>query len=618
MENCKITFYPVMKEIEVPPGTPLKEAMDLAGLDFDFPCGGRGKCGKCRVKVLEGRIHPSDADKSHLEKEEIADGFRLACAAAVEGDTAVELPQVQGHKILVTTTERRIDLDPHLHKFCLEVPRPSLEDQRPDWNRLREGLRVAGGGKDRRISLTALRALPETLRSGGFTCTAVAAGEEVVGIEKGDTTARMLGIAFDIGTTTVVGYLLDLLTGRELAVASALNPQTKYGADVISRITYAVQERDGLDRLHRAIIEAVNELIEKAASQAGCKREDIYAVSVVGNSCMHHLFLGLNPKYIALSPYVPVTGMEQVVAARELGIEINEAGNVYVLPNIAGFVGADTVGVILATEMDESEAIKLAIDIGTNGEIVLGTRDCLLACSAAAGPAFEGAQISCGMRGTEGAIDHVEFGDDFACSTIGGCRPEGICGSGLIDAIAGMLHTGIIDYKGRILPPDKFAGTPAGRFASRVVEHDGMRAFLLAPADEAAGGRPLFITQQDVRELQLAKGAIATGIKVLLDRYGIAPEDVSEVLLAGAFGNYLDRHSACAIGLIPPVLEDRVRPVGNAAGAGAVTALLSGSEYRRAARIAASVEYVELGSYPKFMEIFGASMTFPSVAASKA
>lgn len=615
--KCKVTFYPAMKEVEVPAGTLLKEAIDLAGLDFDFPCGGRGKCGKCRVRVVKGRMEPSEADKTHLDEKEIADGLRLACAAAVEEDVGVELLEVRGHKILIATTERRIDLDPHVQKHCLKAPPPTLEDQRPDWNRLRAVLEEAGG-KDLRISLRALRALPEALRAGGFTCTAVTAGEEVMGIEKGDTTSTLLGIAFDIGTTTVVGYLLDLLTGKVLAVASALNPQTKYGADVISRITYATQEKDGLERLHRAVIEVLNELIEKAASEAKCRKEDVYAASVVGNSCMHHLFLGLNPKHIAFSPYVPVTGMEQVVAAGELGIEINEAGVIYVLPNIAGFVGADTVGVILATEMDKSEEIKLAIDIGTNGEIVLGTKDRLLACSAAAGPAFEGAQISCGMRGTKGAIDHVEFGEEFSYTTIDGERPKGICGSGLIDAVAGMLKVGIIDYRGRMLPPEALAGTPAERFASRVVEQDGGRAFLLAAGDEAADGRPLYITQQDVRELQLAKGAIATGVAVLLDRYGIAPEDISEVLLAGAFGNYLDRHSACAIGLIPSVLENRVRPVGNAAGTGAIAALLSKGEYRRAARIAASVEYVELGSYPRFMELFGASMSFPTAAPAKA
>jgi len=614
MEKYKLTFYPVAKEIDVPAGTPLKEAMEMAGLDFDLPCGGQGKCGKCRVKVLDGVLPPTNADKEHLDDEEIDNGFRLACATIVEGDMAVELPLsgVKGHKILVETAAKSIQLEPHLRKFYLHVPRPTLDDQRPDWERLQAAL-AAENDTVNRISLSALRLLPDTLRAEGFACTVVAAGDQVIGIEQGDTTARMLGIAFDIGTTTVVGYLLDLLTGKELAVVSAMNPQTRYGADVISRITFASQEDDGLDRLHKAIITVIDELIGEAAAEAGCSREDVYAITVVGNSCMHHLFLGLNPEHIALSPYVPVIGAGHIVAARELGIRMNEAGQVYVLPNIAGFVGADTVGVILATEMDASEEIQLAIDIGTNGEIVLGTKDRLVSCSAAAGPAFEGAQISCGMRGTTGAIDHVEFGDSFVYTTIGDVKPEGICGSGLIDAIAGMLTTGLISPNGRILTPENVAGTPAERFADRLVEHNGKRAFLLVSAEESASGKPLFITQQDVRELQLAKGAIATGVQVLLDKYGITPNDVSQVLLAGAFGNYLDQHSACTIGLIPPVLEDRVKPVGNAAGAGAVTALLSSSEYRRANRITASVEYVELGSYPNFVELFSAALSFPSV-----
>ncbi|HHV35488.1 MAG TPA: DUF4445 domain-containing protein [Syntrophomonadaceae bacterium] len=612
MANCKVTLYPMDKEIEIPIGTSLKKAMDLAGLDFDFPCGGRGRCGKCRLQIREGSVPPSDADYNHLDDEEIQAGFRLACAVKVQEDLVVELPLADtgGHKILVDAAMKEIEIKPHLSKTYREVPRPSIEDQQSDWDRLRDAL---GSDNVCRISLSALQALPGVLRENKFCCTAVVSGNEVVGMEAGDTTERMLGMAFDIGTTTVVGYLMDLLTGKELGVASSMNPQTKYGADVISRITYVGQEAGGLERLQSAIIEVINRLIEDAVHDAGYVREDVYAVSVVGNSCMHHLFLGLNPKHIALAPYVPVTGSPQDVDAHTLGIHINPAGKVYVLPNIAGFVGADTVGVILATEMDQSSEIRLAIDIGTNGEMVLGTRDRLLACSTAAGPAFEGAQISCGMRGTKGAVDSVQLGEDIVYTTIGGEKPKGICGSGLIDAIAVMLAAGIIDHRGRILSGDQLSGTRAERFASRVVENEGMTSFLLAAAEETVHGRPLFITQRDVRELQLAKGAIAAGVEILLEKYGIMPEDVFEVILAGAFGNYLDKHSACAIGLIPSSLEDRVKPVGNAAGTGAKVALLSAGEYRRAAHITSFVEYEELAAYPKFTEIFSKALYFPRV-----
>lgn len=609
MKNCKVTFYPMDKEIEIPVGTPLKKAMDLAEVDFDFPCGGRGRCGKCRLQIRKGSVPPSDSDYDHLDEDELKAGFRLACAVKVQDDLVVELPlaEAEGHKILVDAAEREMELKPHLRKIYRDVPRPSLKDQQPDWDRLRNAL----GDRSYRISHSALQALPGVLREKKFSCTAVAAGNEVTGVEAGDTTGRMFGMAFDIGTTTVVGYLMDLLTGKQLGVASRMNPQTKYGADVISRITYVGQEAGGLERLQKAIIEAMNRIIEEAVGDAGYVREDVYAVSVVGNSCMHHLFLGLDPKHIALAPYVPVTGSPQDVDARTLGIQINPAGKVYVLPNIAGFVGADTVGVVLATEMDQSSEIRLAIDIGTNGEMVLGTRDRLLACSTAAGPAFEGAQISCGMRGTKGAIDSVQLGEDITYTTIGDGKPKGICGSGLIDAIAVMLAAGIIDHRGRILSGNQLSGTKAERFASRVVKHEGVTSFLLAAAEGTAHDRPLFITQRDVRELQLAKGAIAAGVEILLEKYGIGPEDVAEVILAGAFGNYLDKHSACAIGLIPSCLEDRVKPVGNAAGTGAKVALLSAAEYRRAARITSFVEYEELAAYPKFTEIFSMALYFP-------
>ena len=354
----------------------------------------------------------------------------------------------------------------------------------------------------------------------------------------------------------------------------------------------------------------LNLLIGEAVAKAGATREQVYAVTVAGNTTMHHLFLGINPKHLALAPYVPVIAEPLTASAQEAGIAINTAGRVYVLPNIAGFVGADTVGVILATDLDWSESVKLAIDIGTNGEIVLGSRDRMLACSAAAGPAFEGAQIGCGMRGTTGAIDHVRFDDGIGYSVVGAGRPQGICGSGLLDAIAGLLAQGIVDHRGRILPPDQL-GCQAAGYKDCIVAHEGANALLLVDESETAHGRPILITQKDIREVQLAKGAIAAGIQVLMEQLGISVDDISEVLLAGAFGNYLDPHSACVIGLIPQELEGKIRPVGNAAGTGAKMALLSRSEYRRAGLIAGLVEYVELSAYKHFTNIFTDAMYFP-------
>lgn len=616
MKRCKVTFQPSGREIYVPSGTTVQDAIYLAGLDFDFPCGGRGKCMKCRVRIAGAAALPTRLEQEHLDAEEIGKGIRLACRTEIQNDIVVEFPcsETPEHQILVATDGKDVRLDPHLQKTYVEATPPSLADQRSDWALLKAGLVEEGlEVQDYPVSLSLLRELPQKLRQARFHVTAVTDGQEVLSIEKLDTTKTMLGIAFDIGTTTVVGYLMDLNSGKDLSVVSALNPQTQYGADVVSRITFVAQQPDGLDKLHDAIIGALNTLIGEAVDRAKTSREHVYAVTVVGNSCMHHLFLGINPTNLALAPYVPVTCAPVILEAQALGLQINPAGRVYVLPNIAGFVGADTVGMILATELDWSQSIKLAIDIGTNGEIVLGSRERLLACSAAAGPAFEGAQISSGMRGTTGAIDHIQFEENIRHSTIGDAKPQGICGSGLLDAVAGMLKYGIVDYRGKILSPGELTNPDASRFKHHIIEEENTNAFVLAAETETAHGRSILITQRDIRELQLAKGAIATGIQVLLEELGIGLKDVDEVLLAGAFGNYIDPHSASTIGLIPSVLEARVRLVGNAAGAGAQAALLSRREYRRAAQIAGFVEYIELGACKNFTSLFTHCLYFPDL-----
>lgn len=604
-------FFPIDQDVYVTPGTTVKDAISMANFDFEFPCGGMGKCGKCRIRIRERALAPTEVEQKHLDIDEIAQGFRLACMARVQDDTAIELPEMPNHKILITAIEKNVKIDPHLEKTYLELEPPSLDDQTPDWERLHAGLRKAGVAVGEQMRHSLLLDLSQTLRRSDWHITAIASKDAVLGLEKLNTTKTMLGIAFDIGSTTVVGYLMDLHTGRELAVVSDLNPQTRYGADVISRIAFAAHQKEGLEKLNEAIVTSLNILIGEAASQAGISPEEIYAVSVVGNTCMQHLFLGVNPRNLALTPYVPVIKQPVVLAAKELGLNINKAGQVYVLPNIAGYVGADTVGVLLATELDRSEDIKLIIDIGTNGEIVLGSKKRMIACSAAAGPAFEGSQISSGMRGAVGAIDHVYFGDGLEVSVIGGTKPRGICGSGLLDAVAGMFEQGIIDYKGVIPPPDRL---PAGavRYGSNIVKlENGSRAFLLVDETKTAHGRPVLITQKDIRELQMAKGAISAGIDVLMERLGIGVDTIGEALLAGAFGNFLDPHSACSIGLIPQALAARVRPIGNAAGSGAKAALISRSEYRRAKLIADFVEYVELSAYPKFNRLFTGSLYFP-------
>ncbi|MDW7650481.1 MAG: ASKHA domain-containing protein [Bacillota bacterium] len=610
MNNHKVRFLPEGKQVDAAEGMILKDVINEVGINFDFPCGGRGTCGKCRIRVVSGSDTLQEQETSLLTPDEQTDGIRLACLVEVNGNLTVELLAEKNveHQILLSSLGRKARVKPHLIKRYIEVEKPTMADNRPDWQRVKDSL-TKQDGQPVEVHYPALRTLPVELRKQDYTITAVLEQNRVRGVEAGNTSDSLLGIAFDIGTTTIVGYLTDLYTGRELSVVSALNPQTRYGADVIARITHTLQHDQGLDQLQRAVLGALDDLIGDAVAKAGVDRNDVYAISVVGNTCMHHLFLGISPRQLALSPYVPAISEPVVVDVTDLQLNVNKAGKVFVLPNIAGFVGADMVAVLLAAELDRSEDVKLIIDIGTNGEIALGSQEQLFACSAAAGPAFEGAQISCGMRGATGAIDHVTFGEQLETTVIGGGRALGVCGSALLDTVAGLLEAGLISEKGKFNDPDAVTNSAGLKYKERIIRHEGAWAFLLS---DEPGGKKIMITQKDVRELQLAKGAIASGIQVLMNESGLEPADIKEVLLAGAFGNYLNPHSACVLGLIPPELEDRVTMIGNAAGAGAKLALVSVDEYQRAAALAGKVKFVELGANRNFNHIFASSMLFPS------
>ncbi|AFM41747.1 putative metal-binding protein [Desulfosporosinus acidiphilus SJ4] len=608
MNYYKLLLKPQDVLVDVAEGRTLKEAMNDAGLVFDFPCGGRGTCGKCRVKISKGVGTPVAKEQELIPSKELDAGVRLACMTAVYNDLTVELPDQTKlqHHILIDSEKKDMQVDPHLKKVFVEVDKPSRETHSSDWRRLKKSLVKQGYmGSELESSVAILRQMPDLFRAANYRITAVMFENVVAGLEAQDTSKSMLGMAFDIGTTTIVGYLLDLYSGAELCVVSTLNPQTSFGADVISRLTFVGHEEKGLMKLQAAVVEAINKLIAEAAERAAVTRSQIYGISIAANTCMHHLFLGINPQSIAVAPYVPAVSEPLVVDALELKIDINQAGKVFVLPNIAGFVGADTVAVLLATELDRSEDVKLVIDIGTNGEIALGSRGKIVACSAAAGPAFEGAQISSGMRGAVGAIDHVYYRDKLEYTVIGGGKPLGICGSALLDTVAGLVELGIINKRGKFIAYEQLNDQAAKKYKENLIQHEGQGAFLLADAGITGHGRPIMITQKDIRELQMAKGAIAAGIRILMKTCGVETEDIKEVLLAGAFGNYLNPHSACAIGLIPEDLESKIQMIGNAAGTGAKLALLSLSQFRRAADIAETVDFVELGSYPKFNSIFG-------------
>jgi len=585
MTKYKVRIIPDNIEMMVDDNTTLKENFNAYGVNFEFPCGGMGVCKRCKVKIV------------------IENGYEevLACQHRVKGDLTVEITRrEEKHNILAEGLERQVALDPLVRKLYMELPKPTLEDNVNDWSRL--------VGKEGMVpSLKVVQQLPEILRENDFKVTVVIADDKVVAVESKDTSRVLLGFAFDIGTTTIAGYLIDLKTGKEIAKTSTLNPQIKFGADVISRINYA-KTREGLERLHGEVIKEINNLIEKTVDELGYSPSDIYALTVAGNTTMHHLFLNIQPKYLSSTPYVPVVSEPLIIDASEIGIKINPAGKVFMFPNIAGFVGGDTVAASLTAEMDRADKLTLLIDIGTNGEMVLGTKDNLLSCSTAAGPAFEGVEIKCGMRGTTGAIDHISIGDEFKYSVIGNTLPRGIAGSGIVDVIAELLEIGIIDEKGRILKPEEIDHPIGIKYRDRIKKIDGILSFIVET--NTATGEPIYISQKDVREVQLAKGAIAAGIEVLLKTYGAKVEDIEKVFLAGAFGNYLSEKSVCRIRLIPPELEGKIKGIGNAAGAGAKLTLLSQEEYKRAVSLSKRIRYIELSAHPDFRGMFFSKMNF--------
>ncbi|WP_294182100.1 ASKHA domain-containing protein [uncultured Clostridium sp.] len=613
MDNYEITFKPANCKVYASEGSTLKDAIVKSGLDFDFPCGGIGKCGKCVIKVLEPKLKVLKKEVEHFSENELSEGLHLACLTKIHSNMTVELNVKKNadYNILQSSLENDFTISPLFQKLFIQLDPPSLKHQTSDLNRLKEKLILKNSKyKNIKIGISTLRQMPDMIRRADNKITVIMDENEILGIESGDTHDKMLGIAFDIGTTTVVGYLMDLYTGRELAVSSLLNPQVKFGADVISRTAYASQNENGLKLLQTTILNALNKLINELCKKSNTKKDDIYILTVVGNTCMHHLFLGLTPKYIATVPFVPVINESIRLDASELKLNINPNGRVFALPTIAGFVGADTAAVILATDIDKSKDIKLAVDIGTNGEMVLGSSKKLVSCSAAAGPAFEGAQISSGMRGANGAIDHVYFRRELTYTVIGNEKPRGICGSGLLDIIAGFVKVGLVNKRGKLLSPDKFTNPSAKKYSDRIISYNNANAFLIVPESETFHGNPILVTQKDITSLQLAKGAISAGIKMLIKNLGINLDDIKEVLLAGAFGNYMDPHSACEIGLIPKELGSKIKLVGNAAGSGAKLALLSESEFKRANRIASKVTYVELGAQEHFNLEFARGMQF--------
>lgn len=607
----KVSFEPDGTEVFVPAGTLLSKAAAAAGMPVETPCGGVGTCAKCRVIVSGACEAPDASEARRLSAEDIAAGIRLSCRTKVTGELRVTIPESSRsmvQKILSAGVLRDCAVMSGVSKVYCELRPPTLEDERAEFERLADYLTA----RDIKLrpNLRIARSLSRVLKESQYRVTAVVYDDELISVEPGDTTSQCYGIAYDLGSTTIVGYLMDLSTGGDLAVAAVMNPQMVYGDDLVSRISFATSQDDGAAVLQSVVVDALNRIAEEAVQTVGVSMSSIYKATVVGNTCMTHLLLGIDASSLGQSPYVPSVCADVSLPARELGLTISPEAAVAVLPNVAGFVGSDLVGVLLASKWEDDGSTRLAVDIGTNGEMALLHDGKTYACSAAAGPAFEGAGISCGMRGAPGAIDSVRIGETVEITTIENRRPIGICGSGIIDAIAQMLDAGIIDETGRLLSPSDAGSLPLA-VRERLIETDKGTEFVLATKAESGNGGPITLTGADVRHMQLAKGSIHAAIQTLIRTAGITDDDLTEILLAGAFGNYIRVESAIRIGLIPDVPTERVKSIGNGAGAGARLALLCQQEMEQARELARKADHLELAVSPDYQMELMERMMFP-------
>ncbi len=602
MNTNRARIRPSGLEIPTDPSLTILDNLRKHGLFVESVCGGKGTCGKCRVRFIKGAPLPSDSDARHLSENEIAEGWRLACLAKVSERVELFVPPASADasaKILAKGRSVEKEIDPAATKHFLQLQPQSLQRPIGDADLILEKLEMG----DLPIDTGVLSELPRTMREANYQVTATVVGEEITKIEKGNTTAKNSGLAIDIGTSTLVVSLIDMNTGEEKAVGAALNPQREFGADVISRIQRCREKPSGLEELWWAVTEKLSEMIDEACKEAGVKLLDINEAIAVGNPTMQHLFLGIDPSYIGEAPYAPAicrrVRLRPVEGLRpRLGPYLIQTP-----PNLSGFIGSDIVAGIISQGLLESEEIQLFIDLGTNAEIALGNKDRLLVSNAAAGPAFEGAKIECGMIGLRGAIERVWFDEeDIRVHVIEDARPSGICGSGLVDAVACMLDLGILDHTGKMAGPSELPNDLSPKIEKRLKREGREERFSLSSK--------VNISQQDIRQVQAAKAAVAAGIEILRKKMGIELEDIARVLIAGAFGSYVNPVSAMRIGLIPNLPLDRVISVGNSALEGAKMYLLSRRVRNQADEIHKIVALHELSAEKDFMNVFISKMPF--------
>jgi uncharacterized 2Fe-2S/4Fe-4S cluster protein (DUF4445 family) len=591
--SFEIDFEPIGRRVRCETGATILDAAQRAGVMLAAVCGGDGSCGRCIVRVMDGQVSPpNDNEEEALGRDDVAAGWRLACQTHIASDVRVHVPPDSLVTAQRTQTEgqgRPTELAPAVRALPADLTPPTLADLRADAARVRDALSWPALEFDTHV----LRQLSPDLRAVDFHPAVFVRRATVVGVRPARTAP--LGLAVDLGTTKLAAYLVDLATGETLAAAGAMNPQIAFGEDVMARISHTVDHADGGEQLRTAIVDALNGLARDLCTQTGRATLDIADAVIVGNTAMHHLCLGLPVKQLGLAPYVAAESAALDVASHDMGLSLAPGASVHWLPNIAGFVGADHVAMLLATGLHEHTGVALAMDIGTNTEISLVARGRHLACSTASGPAFEGAHIHFGMRAAPGAIEEVLIRDGrVQIKTVGDQPPVGLCGSGILDLVAQMRRAGIIDRRGMMPLTNGHARVRRG-------EH-GPEFVVATPAE--SGGPEITFSRNDVSEIQLAKGAMRAGVNIMLQRAGVTETDLDEVIIAGAFGTYLDVQSGIDIGMFPRIDRHRFKQVGNAAGAGARMALLSTVQREHAKRLVEHVEYVELTTEKEFSSKF--------------
>jgi uncharacterized 2Fe-2S/4Fe-4S cluster protein (DUF4445 family) len=607
--RVRLRFLPEGAEVRVPSGTPVFDAASWNGIAIDSTCGGHGTCKKCKVRIVSGDVPVGPLDPRAFSADELREGWRLACRAGARGDLVVEVSPLQTRpKAALAGVGRHVILRPAVQKRHLELDEPTMEDQRSDLQRVLDAL----DDLEPHASIDVLRSLGSVLRASHWDVTAVVADQELIDVEPGDTSSRRFAIAFDVGTTTVVATLLDVESGQPVAVRSMLNRQQPFGADVITRISATMMDPDALGVLRERVHETMRELVAEVCAEGSVAPLEVYEITVCGNVTMMHLALGIDPEPLSMAPFVVSThSFPDDVHARDFGIDVHPRAPAFVFPSLGAYVGGDIVAGMLATGLTRDRRVRLFIDVGTNSEIALGSVDRVVATAAPAGPAFEAAQIRCGMRAAPGAIEGVKIVDgSISLDVIGDEEPVGICGSGLVDAVAELAHCGLLDHSGRFMP-DEEAAEAHPELARRLTKIGQERVFVLDWRGTDDPERAVFLSQRDVRELQFAKASIATGWSILLRELGVDISYISQVLLAGSFGAYLTPLSAVRIGLVPAIALPRIVSAGNVAGEGAKIAALSVRERAEAHSILREVEYVELSGRADFNDMFIDQLAFP-------